>query len=50
MEKAVNFLFLANILADLSRIIFYFFLSPLNIRVNEFNQLMIDRTPGDKNI
>ena len=50
MEEAADFLFPANVLADPTRATLHSFLSPLNTRVDEFNQLMIDRIPGDESM
>lgn len=48
IEEAADFLFPADVLADPTRTTLYSFLSPFNVRVDEFNQLMMDRIPGEE--
>jgi hypothetical protein len=43
IEEAAGFLFPVNTLVDLTRTPLYSFLNPFNIRVDEFNQLIIDQ-------
>jgi hypothetical protein len=46
LEEAADLLFPDYVLADPSQSIRRSFLSPLNLRVDEFNQLLMDRLPG----
>lgn len=46
MDDAASFLFPANILANPARETFHSFLSPFNLRVDEFNQMMMARMSG----
>jgi hypothetical protein len=48
MEEAADFLFPVDVLANPTRATLHSFLSPINIRVDEFNQLMMDRISGDE--
>jgi hypothetical protein len=43
IEEAADFLFPVNVLADPTRATLHSFLSPIDICVDEFNQLMMDR-------
>ena len=46
LEEAANLLYPDHVLADPVQSIRRSFLSPLNIRVDEFNQLLMNRLPG----
>jgi len=48
MEEAADFLFPVYILADPTQATFRSFLCPVNTRVDEFNQLMMNRMPGEE--
>jgi hypothetical protein len=48
MEEAANFIYPNEILADWATCLKRAFLSPRNILVDEFNQLILDRLPGDE--
>jgi hypothetical protein len=48
IEEAADFLFPVNVLADPTRATLHSFLSPIDIRVDEFNQLMMDRISGEE--
>ena len=48
MEEAADFLFPVDILEDPAQAAFRSFLSPVNTRVDEFNQLMMNRIPGQE--
>jgi len=46
MDQAADFLFPPDVLADSTRATRHSYLSPYNARVDEFNQLMMNRIPG----
>lgn len=46
MDEAEDFLFPPGILADPARATLHSFLSPFNVRVDEFNRLMMSRISG----
>jgi len=46
MEAASDFLFPGDILAHIAQSILHSFLCPFNLRVDEFNELMMSRLSG----
>jgi ATP-dependent DNA helicase PIF1 len=48
MEEAADHLFPDSVLSNPSQATLHSFLSPLNFRVDEFNQLMLSRLPGEE--